>query len=187
MTLLQPGTPEPAANEARIRRTMSDLKLPEAAPRLNAQVRLREEHVEMIQFLLDRLFRTRQEVSQLRAELEKERPEVAGENYTFPMPTEKLRTELDETRRQLEQALRALESASAERCPDPQCLNCRKWKDWEDRHGDVLWLQCPSCEAPQGMPCRHRGEGRGGTNGAPVLKRPHRDRPWVERPQEDVV
>lgn len=114
--------------------------------------------------------------------------------YLHPMPTERLQaeveelqTELDETKRKLKQTLRVLESASAERCPDPQCSNCRAWRAWEENHGDVLWLHCTACKAAIGMPCRHRGEGRGGTNGAPVLKRPHRDRPWVERPQEDVV
>lgn len=36
----------------RIRESLRDLDSPEVAPRLNAQVRLREEHVEMLQFLL---------------------------------------------------------------------------------------------------------------------------------------
>lgn len=42
---------------ARIRRSLADLNSSEAAPRLNAQVRLREEHVEMLQLLLDEIDR----------------------------------------------------------------------------------------------------------------------------------
>ena len=42
---------------ALIRRSLEDLDAPEAAPRLNAQVRLREEHVEMLQLLLDEIDR----------------------------------------------------------------------------------------------------------------------------------
>jgi len=41
----------------RIRNAIRDLDSPEVAPRLNAQVRLREEHVEMLQFLLKLLDR----------------------------------------------------------------------------------------------------------------------------------
>jgi hypothetical protein len=37
----------------RIRQSLQDLNSLEAAPRLNAQVRLREEHVEMLGFLLE--------------------------------------------------------------------------------------------------------------------------------------
>jgi hypothetical protein len=39
----------------RIRNALRDFGSLEAAPRLNAQVRLREEHVEMLQFLLQEL------------------------------------------------------------------------------------------------------------------------------------
>lgn len=42
---------------ARIRRSLEDLESPDAAPRLNAQVRLREEHVEMLQLLLNEIDR----------------------------------------------------------------------------------------------------------------------------------
>lgn len=48
----------------RIRQSLADLQSPEAAPRLNAQVRLREEHVEMLQFLLAELERTKAERDQ---------------------------------------------------------------------------------------------------------------------------
>lgn len=42
----------------RIRQSLADLDSPEAAPRLNAQVRLREEHVEMLKLVLAELDRT---------------------------------------------------------------------------------------------------------------------------------
>lgn len=44
----------------RIRQSLADLQSPEAAPRLNAQVRLREEHVEMLKLVLAELDETQQ-------------------------------------------------------------------------------------------------------------------------------
>lgn len=151
-------------SEARIRQSLADLDSPEAAPRLNAQVRLREEHVEMLKLLLLELDSIRLGV------------QMAGDNMTWKLPTEELKTEIEELRRKLASAEAALAQARVERCPDPNCPNCRKWKDWEALNGDVDWKVCPRCSAGVGEPCRHvgRGVGRGY---APVLRRPHKGRP----------
>jgi hypothetical protein len=48
----------------RIRQSLADLNSPEAAPRLNAQVRLREEHVEMLKAVLQELDETQERLQQ---------------------------------------------------------------------------------------------------------------------------
>jgi hypothetical protein len=114
---------------------------------------------------------------------------MAGENYTFQMPTEELKGRIEDLKAKLARAEAALLVSSSERCPDPECPNCQRWLAWEQRNGDVLWLQCTACTAPIGHPCRHvgRGAGRSYGNRPPILKRPHRDRPWVEKPDAPLV
>jgi hypothetical protein len=114
---------------------------------------------------------------------------MAGENYTFPMPTEQLKTQLEETRRKLAATEARLQAAEAIRCPSPNCIECRRWRAWEADQGDVQWLVCPRCQAGVGEPCRHagRGAGRSYGNRPPVLRRPHQGRPWAQRPSEDLI
>ena len=111
---------------------------------------------------------------------------MAGDNYTFKLPTEKLKTELEEMRDRLARAEAALAEAQRDRCLDPDCPNCLRWAAWKRDWGHVLWLQCLTCKAKIGQPCRHAGAGVGGSH-PPILKRPHRDRPWMEHPADDLV
>lgn len=105
-----------------------------------------------------------------------------------PMPTEVLKDEIAELQRKLSATEAELARAQRERCPDLNCPNCRKWRAWEARNGDVDWKVCPTCQAGVGEPCRHigRGVGRGY---APVLTRPHRGRPGELRrdPQDSPL
>ena len=48
----------------RIRQVLADLDSPDAAPRLNAQVRLRDEHVEMLKLLLLELDETQERLQE---------------------------------------------------------------------------------------------------------------------------
>lgn len=114
---------------------------------------------------------------------------MAGENYTFPMPTEKLKTELaaaNETIQRLRAELTVRKQAA---CPDLRCENCRKVNGWLAEHGDVNWLVCQTCQAGVGEPCRHAGRGVGRSHGSrpPVLRRPHRGRPWRKPDDEPLV
>ena len=108
---------------------------------------------------------------------------VAGDNYTFKMPTEELKTEMDQLKRKLLEVEAELDVARRERCPDLDCPNCRRHRNFEAWSGDVHWLYCPTCGARDGKPCRDQRGGRNRPHSSRlVLMRPHRGRPWAPHP-----
>jgi hypothetical protein len=105
---------------------------------------------------------------------------MAGDNYTFKMPTEELKTQLEGANAELRRVRSLLAQALETRCPDPECANCLKWRAWQRNHGDVDWAECPICRAAEGQPCRRSWQGGGGSYPF-VLKRPHPGRPGKVR------
>lgn len=108
---------------------------------------------------------------------------MAGDNMTWKLPTEELKTQLEEAKAKINRLRAELIAQKSAACPDSQCDNCRKVRNWDALNGDVQWLLCPTCNAYSGQPCRWAGRGKRGK----VLLRPHRDRPWAERPGQDLV
>lgn len=93
---------------------------------------------------------------------------MAGDNYTFKMPTEELKTELDQVRAELARVRKLLVQAQGQRCLDPSCRNCGRWRAWYTDWGSD-WYRCPECDAPPRKPCWDRRAPQGQL----VRLRPH--------------
>lgn len=151
-------------NVDRIRQSLADLDSPEAAPRLNAQVRLREEHVEMLGYLLG-LLKTQWE----------ERRSPVGEEQRgskWPLPTEVLKAEKARLEARIQELEVRLREAVQRRCPDRQCPNCIRRRRWQLAWG-IDWDPCGYCGAEAGEPCMDM---RGGDRTRTPTRRPHRER-----------
>ena len=100
-----------------------------------------------------------------------------GPMYQNPMPTEKIQAQLDEAKAELARIRGLLKQAVEQRCPDPNCRNCGRWRSWYSDWGRD-WYRCPDCGAGPGKPCWDKRAAQGQL----VRLRPHQRRKPVRDP-----